>query len=438
MLETDNLIIGAGLTGLAAGKVFEGRSPYFIAEKANGAGGLAASVKKDGFIFDYSGHLIHLHDPEISGQVFGLLGENIRKISRETKVFLHGTWTDFPFQTNLYPMPENVKKACLNAFLKARKENKSYPGPEGTENFENWALRTLGSGIYRYFMRPYNLKLWQYPLDQLTTEWCAPFVPQPKEDDVLKGLKRPNKKLGYNTVFYYPKTGGIASLANSLAKNLNSLRLGLEVEEINIKERTAEIRHFGPIHFKNLINTTPLNTFIGMIKDAPDTVKKQAGRLRNNTVYVLNLGLSKPLPEFHWAYFPESVFPFYRVGISSNFSARVAPRGKGSLYIEIATDGTAPDFDNAERAVIRQLVKTGIIISKEQIITKMWLKIPCAYVIFNKERTEALPLISEWLETENIYSVGRYGAWKYSFMEESLKEGRDTAYKILNGAGRKR
>ena len=36
-------------------------------------------------------------------------------------------------------------------------------------------------------MLPYNAKLWQYPLERLTTEWCAPFVPLPNPEEVLKG-----------------------------------------------------------------------------------------------------------------------------------------------------------------------------------------------------------------------------------------------------------
>ena len=60
---------------------------------------------------------------------------------------------------------------------------------------------------------------------------------------------------------------------------------------------------------------------------------------------------------------------------------------------------------------------------------KLWLKTPCAYVIYDAARNKALPVILSTLEDHGIHSIGRYGAWKYSFMEESVKEGLETAKK---------
>ena len=158
---------------------------------------------------------------------------------------------------------------------------------------------------------------------------------------------------------------------------------------------------------------------------------RAAARLRHNTVYVLNLGVKGVKSDMHWGYFPEARFPFYRAGLATNFSKELAPRGCASFYIEIATDGRVPDLASAETAVIGGLKACGLIKSAAQVVERLWLKIPCAYVIYDADRTKALPVISGWLKSRKAGSIGRYGAWKYSFMEESVKEGLEAAGALL-------
>ena len=431
MFKTHTLIIGGGLAGLSAAGALEGKKPYILAERENRPGGLAATVKKGKFHFDYSGHLLHLRWPETSRLILEALSGNCSRISRDARIYAHKSWTPYPFQANLSGMPDSVKSDCVSGFLKAYNSGKTSPG-DGSETFSRWTKRMFGEGISRHFMLPYNFKLWQYPLDRLTTEWCAPFVPLPKPEEVIEGAYgKKDVGMGYNAVFNYPKRGGIGALSTSLALNLGGLRLGLEVESFSLKKGIANIKHFGPIHFKRLINTSPLNEFIARSEDAPAAVKRAAARLRHNTVYVLNLGVRGVKSDMHWGYFPGSEFPFYRTGIATNFSKYLAPRGCASFYIEIATPGSALDLASAETAVIKGLKACGLIKTSSQIEEKLWLKIPCAYVVYNRERAEALPVIFDWLKAKKVLSVGRYGAWKYSFMEESVKEGLEAGMSIL-------
>ena len=431
MLKTDVLIIGGGLAGLTAGRTLEGKRDYIIAEREKRPGGLAATVSKGGFHFDYSGHLLHLRWPKTSRLILEALAGNCARLKRDARVYAHKRWTPFPFQANLAGMPPKVKSECVSGFLKAYNAGSTGPG-DGTEVFSRWTRRVMGDGISRHFMLPYNAKLWQYPLERLTTEWCAPFVPMPNPEEVIKGAYgSKNEGLGYNTIFNYPKRGGIGALSNALAKDSDGLRLGLEVESLNLGKGTADIRYFGPVSFKRLINTMPLNELIAKAQDAPAAVKRAGASLRHNTVYVLNLGVKGVKSHMHWGYFPGEEFPFYRAGIATNFSKTLAPRGCASFYIEIATAGEALDLASAEAAVLKGLKACGMIKSYGQVVEKLWLKIPCAYVIYNRERAKALPVIFDWLKSKKAQSIGRYGAWKYSFMEESVKEGMEAAERLL-------
>ena len=64
-MHTKILILGGGLTGLSIAYHLEkfGQTDYLVAERESAPGGLCGSIQKNGFTFDYAGHLLHLHTP---------------------------------------------------------------------------------------------------------------------------------------------------------------------------------------------------------------------------------------------------------------------------------------------------------------------------------------------------------------------------------------
>lgn len=70
-------------------------------------------------------------------------------------------------------------------------------------------------------------------------------------------------------------------------------------------------------------------------------------------------------------------------------------------------------------------------IQKHEIATEKIITIPHAYVIYDFWREKNLPKIHETLQRNNIYSVGRYGEWKYSSMQEALLDGKKIADKLV-------
>ena len=440
MKKIDTLIIGAGLSGLSAAFKLQGKKDYLLIEKENKAGGLSSSFKKTGFTFDFSGHLLHFHDEKTKKLILKLLKKNHALIKRKSQIYSHGVFSPYPFQFNLFNLPNSARKDCVSGFIKAyEKRLKNKLKSNALLNFKNWSLSVFGEGINKHFMIPYNSKLWQYPLEKLSSDWCAPFVPVPKMEDIITGAYSKEKKnIGYNPTFYYPKTGGIQALSDAFLKQIKNINLNAELTDINLKTKTAAIKNIGKIQYKRLINTIGLKHFINKVTDAPEKIKKLNKTLKYTTVYVLNIGTTKINSDKHWTYFPEKGFKFYRAGISSNFSKRITPKNASSMYIEVSTYGKPINLQQTKKDIIKGLIKCGILKSPKDIIESMWLKIECAYVIYDKERAKALPEIFAYLKKHRIHSIGRYGAWKYSFMEESVSEGIETAKQIMRSSRRNR
>ena len=155
MIKTNVLIVGGGLAGLSAARALQGKTAYLLAEKEAGLGGLAASVRKNGFTFDHSGHLLHLRWAKTSSLILRLLKGNYLRIKRDARVHLAGTETPYPFQANLYGLPDRVRSECVRGFLEACLEAGKEPERAAEDMpFRDWSLKTFGTGISRHFMIP--------------------------------------------------------------------------------------------------------------------------------------------------------------------------------------------------------------------------------------------------------------------------------------------
>lgn len=435
MEQADIVIIGAGITGLSCAYHLQhvfGKT-CLILEAEHEAGGVARSVHADGFTFDYTGHVLHLKNSYVVELVKKLLRHNLRLCYRNARIYSHGIYTRYPFQANTFGLPHNVIKDCVLGFMEAGKLRQNKIVAPVNQSFYDWAIITFGQGITRHFMAPYNKKLWARPVTGISSDWCGPFVPVPKLEEVVCGaLTNQKKRFGYNATFYYPVRGGIQVLSQELARNLNNLRLGAKVVKINSGKRELTLADGNRLKYGRLVTTMPLVNILEIIEDAPPKIKRMSSLLKWTSVLCLNIGVARPrIAPYSWVYFPENEFVFYRVGFSSNFSQHIAPKNCTSMYIEVSyRPGKRPDMKIMMNKTLGNLRKCGLVRRDDKIIVKNFLDIPCAYVVPDAEREPARNAIFKYLSSKNIIPAGRYGAWKYSYMEENILDGKDIAEKL--------
>ncbi len=415
------VILGAGVTGLSIAYHLRERGEDFILiEKEEGKGGLCRSINSKDYIFDYAGHFLHARSPYVRQLAKKLLPE-ILSVKRKSFIFLNGRMIPYPIQANLNYLPIFDRlKSIAGYLLRERKEPK---------NLHDWILANFGKGMANLFFFPYNRKLWRYPLTWITPDFLSPFVPG-------LSLFQTKEELGYNVEFLYPRKG--------IGEFTSALGNGIEIFHGEVKQIHEGYVLFekGSIEYDQLISTIPLPLFWKML-DLGSKVRLKSGCLKWNSVFCLNIGIrgnlsfpgiksssmSRESPEgFHWIYFPEERYPFYRVGSFSNVSPLMAPEGHSSLWVEVSYRERRPGKEMIDR-IITALSMLNFF-KKDSVEHILPLDIQYAYPIYNKGRKEFLSTIEECLENYNISLAGRFGKWKYSYMEESILDGREIAREI--------
>jgi protoporphyrinogen oxidase len=427
------LIVGAGLAGLSAAYRLGDRS-YVLVEREPEVGGLCRSIREGGFTFDYTGHLLHMKRPEIRDLVFDLVGEPaFLKIDRRSGIYSHGAYTEYPFQVNTHGLPRAVVRECVMGFLETLQQLRT---SEDDASFHDWALATFGPGICKHFMLPYNQKLLRTDLHSVTADWVSWSIPKPTWEDVVRGAQGINHRaFGYNPSFLYPVAAGIDHLPRAFVPHVRPPLLSTAVERIHAGERRATLSSGESVRYSAMISTIPLPSLIGRIEDASPDLEAVGRSLRYVSVLNLNLGFDAPSPQpYHWVYFPEEEFPFYRVGIYSNLSPASVPRGSSAFYVEIShPPSEVPDVEGLSEKSAAALARVGLVPPNARLCRTRAVHIPYAYVIHDRVRRDSLAAASAELERHGILSVGRYGAWEYSAMEDALWHGRQAAERVARG-----
>lgn len=423
------VIIGAGLTGISAAYHLEqkGFCDYAIFERDAKIGGLCGTVQQNGFTFDFTGHYLHASDPYFRSMIESLVGmDNLNTVVRKSFIYSHNTYTNYPFQINLFGLPTEVIAECIEGFVKRDKANKKI------QTFPEWVMHNFGAGFGKHFFFPFQRKIFGYDLKKISSSWTGRFVPSTSLQQIIEGSIRPadDTMVGYNASFLYPKQGGIVFWVQKIADQLkNPIHTNFSVTSIDMKQKIVTFANGHNEPFEQLISTMPLDVLLKSLQERSSTnLRNAAKNLVCNSVINFNLGVNRPeLSDKHWIYFPESHYPFYRLGFPSNCAASMAPAGCSSLYGEFS-------HVNKSKAWVQQTLRDSLKTTKQlfkisdtEILIQKTMPISHAYVIYDQWREKNLPKLHKQLETESVYSVGRYGEWKYSSMQEAVLDGKKIA-----------
>jgi protoporphyrinogen oxidase len=427
------LIIGGGLTGLvAAEQLARAGSPAVVLEREAEPGGACRSLSDNGFVFDYTGHLLHVARSETEVYLDELgLWRQLEVHGRRAAVVIGGRPTPYPVQINTHGLAPEVRRDCLLGFVRAWAEETV----EEPADFRAWVMERFGAGLAEHFFFPYNTKLYRARPEELSLDWVGRYVPKPKLEEVVDGaLGLHDEDVGYNATFRYPAKGGICLLPNGVAERLSSLRLEREVVRLHLGEGWVELADGERLEWRKLLSTISLPALIDLVVDpVPEEVAAARCALRWVRVLNLALGVEGPAPsDQHWLYFPDPELPFYRVGFPSNHGD-LAPGGCHTVSLEVSLDPGEGDVEALAAAAQHALVGANLL-DEEAVRVRRVTVLDPAYVVFDHPRREAVAVLRGLLREQGVMLAGRWAEWKYSAMEDAILDGMRAARR-LGGSG---
>ncbi|KAG9246605.1 UDP-galactopyranose mutase [Calycina marina] len=471
-INVDVLVIGAGPTGLGAAKRLNqiDNPSWMIIDSNETPGGLASTdVTPEGFLYDVGGHVIFSHYKYFDDCIDEALPKEDDWYTHERISYVRckNLWVPYPFQNNISMLPKEEQVKCLDGLIDAAIIART--AISKPQNFDEWNIRNMGTGINDLFMRPYNYKVWAVPTTKMQCAWLGERVAAPDVKAVVKNvvLNKTAGNWGPNATFRFPArdgTGGIwIAVANTLPKEKTLFGKQGEVSKVNADAHTVTLSSGKTIGYNKLITTMAVDQLVGQMEDK-ELISLSKGLYYSST-HVIGVGLRGERPERIgdkcWLYFPEDDCPFYRATIFSNYSPYNQPEKSVKLATQYLADGSKPksteavegpywsimlevsqstmkhvDEANLLKDCIQGLINTEMIMSDDEIVSTYHRKFDHGYPTPALEREGVLTQLLPKLQAKDIYSRGRFGSWRYEVgnQDHSFMLGVEAADHIVNGA----
>jgi protoporphyrinogen oxidase len=414
------LVVGAGISGLATAAALEG--DYVVLEADKEIGGYCKTVKKEGFVWDYSGHFFHFKHPEIEAWLKERMpGQRVRSVVKKSFISYKGRFVDFPFQKNIHQLPQDEFIDCLYDlyFARAPREllGKYAPGAPAAEgSFREMLYARFGRSIAEKFLVPYNEKLYATDLGALDKDAMGRFFPYADLTDIVRNMKEPDNA-SYNATFTYPEGGAIEyvkALASAVQKDAIAIEEPLVSLDVAAKVAKTTRRE---IKYERVVSSAPFNRLLQIAGKAHDEKV-----FSWNKVLVFNLGFDRKGPrDVHWIYYPDRATSFYRVGFYDN----IFDTERLSIYVELGyARDAAVDAESVLPRVLADLRREGVVGKEHRLVAQHSVVMDPAYVHITKASLGEHARLSAELREHGVHSIGRYGGWTYCSIEDNIVEAR--------------
>jgi protoporphyrinogen oxidase len=373
-------------------------------------------VRRDGFVWDYSGHFFHFKHPEIEAWLRARMpGQDIRTIAKKSFIRYGAGVVDFPFQKNIHQLPQAEFIDCLHDLYFARAAG-APKAPEG--NFKEMLYARFGRSIAEKFLIPYNEKLYACDLATLDRDAMGRFFPHADLTDIVRNMRAADNAT-YNASFTYP-AGGAIEYVNALASALRpgTIALNEALVSIDLRSRVARTTK-REIRFERLVSSAPFPKLAAMCGLAHD---REA--FTWNKVLVFNLGFDrKGERDVHWVYFPDRATSFYRIGYYDN----IFDTDRLSLYVELGFARDAEvNVEHMRARVLDDLRALGVI-TDHKLVAEHSVVMDPAYVHITTRSNAELARLRRVMQASGVYAIGRYGGWTYCSIEDNIVEARALA-----------
>lgn len=418
----DTVILGSGIAGISAGYHLKQKGiPNIIFEKDNDWGGLCGNFTINGFRFDRFVHFSFAPDTytqnifETSSPLFSHPPVSVN--------FWRGYWLKHPAQNNLAPLPAEEKIKIIEDFIRRPVK----PAHE-ISRYDEWLRVQYGNYFAENFPFAYTRKYWGREACQLETKWVGKRLHIPSLAEVLRGAFQEQKENFYYTnCMRYPRKGGFRSILDGCRKGLD-IRFNKRAVQIRPKQKTVLFADGSQAAYKRLISSLPLPEMVKITEGVPPEVLAAARQLKWTCGYQVSLGFNRPEVAKHlWFYIYDEDIPPARVYSPNLKSPDNAPQGCSSLQAEVffACDAPIPPAERILQKTVEKL-KTICGFSVHDLQIQDIRFEPYANIIFTPEIYTSRQLVLDWLTSQQITSIGRFGKWDYLWTHQAFADGKNT------------
>jgi protoporphyrinogen oxidase len=427
-------IIGAGASGLSLALMLDGDVTIF--EQSDRTGGHCHATIRDGWTFDRGPHIMFSRDQDVLDFMIASLGDNVHRSRRNNRVFVDGRMVKYPLENDLASLALDARTRCLLDYL----FNEQSGLAENPSNLDDWFVGNFGEGMTNLYFRPYNEKIWNVPLRDLSMSW-SDRIPSPPPEDVVKGaLGVVTEGYLHQLNYHYPLVGGYQAITDAWTKLLPQgiLRLGTTVTSVVTSGLGVDVTtSAGTEHFDRLVSTAPMASLLTIVTDVPPSIHDAVDSLRVNPIDVITLGYRGDDPnKFTAVYFADEDYLPNRVSSPSVFSPRNAPDGHFSLQAEITFppgDGYLKIADETLIAHVHEgFVSSGLVEPGCEPVFRDVQRLKFAYVVYTNGYEYDVSLVRDWALGHGITVHGRFGSFDYLNVDGCVRRSQELA-SALNG-----
>ncbi len=450
------VVLGGGLAGLsAAWKLAQAGVNVEVIEKEDIPGGLSATLKRDGFLFDYGGHRFITKRQDVIDEIQTLMGSEFRPGVRKTQYLLWGERLNYPLEIGdlVRKVSPFVSARCMLDYFWTALKGKFVSLPE--DNFESWVVKRFGRHLYDIFFGQYTAKIWGVPPSQISRDWAAQRISIVNLGDAIRQLiSKPKEDPRTYTRTYYYCDDGIGRIAERMTEEIvrhggkvhySSSVTGIDVSGGRAKSVTA-VGSDGEFTLAadSIISTIPITDVVRMMEPAaPADIVQSAEKLRYRALAFLFMTLdTEKISDNDALYVPEPRYIFFRIEQYKYWSMKMVPsEDKTSLCLEISCFKdddvwNAPD-EELLQASIDGLKHAGLIKDESVVMDYFVKRMDYVYPLFEIGYSEHAVRVREYADTiPNLISYGRQGYYQYIHMHHVIAKGIQAADHIITGSDR--
>jgi hypothetical protein len=180
-----------------------------------------------------------------------------------------------------------------------------------------------------------------------------------------------------------------------------------------------------------------------MLKPGDTGLQDAIPLLEHNDLFVMGIGLRKKIDTGKcWVYFADPEMPCYRATFFSHYSPFNVPNGDTEQYSSLMCEMSVPlghtvDVDHVFDQTLAGLIRNKILDESDRarIVSRYHRKVSYSYPIPTLDRDRALAILQPALMKQDIYSRGRFGAWRYEIgnMDHSVMMGVEAVDHVVKG-----